>query len=124
MDIKNPEYPYQSFIQILIQNPLDHPLTLIKGSIVSAQQDTSLKDFQTTKYRVNELRDFMDALASNYLTHGTSETLKKLYCLNLTKQQPRDYKTQLTTFHISFDISTFKKQIKFFSKCSILNTPN
>ena len=28
MDINNLEYPYQSVIQILIQNPLNHPLTL------------------------------------------------------------------------------------------------
>ena len=33
MDINNLEYPYQSFIQILIQNPLSHPLTLTKGLI-------------------------------------------------------------------------------------------
>ena len=77
--------------KFLYKNPLDHQLTLIKGSIVSAQQDFSLKDFQTTKYRVNELRVFMDANASNYLTQGTSETLTKLYCLNLTKQQARNY---------------------------------
>ena len=49
MDINNLEYPYQSFIQILIQNPLSHPLTLMKGLIGYAQQDVSLKDYQTTK---------------------------------------------------------------------------
>ena len=47
MDINNLECPYQSFIQILIQNPLDHPLTLVKGIIVYAQ-DISLNDYQTT----------------------------------------------------------------------------
>ena len=61
MDINNLEYPYQSFIQILIQNPLSHPLTLMKEIMGYAQQDVSLNDYQTTKYRVNELTEFMDA---------------------------------------------------------------
>ena len=60
-----------------MQNPLDHPLTIVKGLVGYAQQDTTLIDF-------------MDANTSNYLTHGTSETLKKLYCLNLTKQQEHE----------------------------------
>ena len=30
MDINNFEYPYQSYIQILIPNPLNHPLTIVK----------------------------------------------------------------------------------------------
>ena len=34
--------------------------------------------------------EFMDAYNSNYHTLGTSETLKKLYCLNLTKQHERE----------------------------------
>ena len=72
MDINNLGYAYQSLIQILIQNPLDHPLTLSKGLIGYAQQDTSLIDFPTTKYRVNELIEFIDAYTSKYLTHGTS----------------------------------------------------
>ena len=49
MDIINLEYPYQSLIQILIQNPVNHPLTLVKGTIGYAQQDVSLNDYQTTK---------------------------------------------------------------------------
>ena len=44
MDINNLEYPYQSPIQILIQNPLNHPLTFVKGIIGYAQQDISLND--------------------------------------------------------------------------------
>ena len=75
MDINNLEYPYQSFIQTLIQNPLNHPLTLVNGIIGYAQQDVSTTDYQTTQYRVNELTEFMDAYNSNYLTQGTSETL-------------------------------------------------
>ena len=55
MDINNLEYPYQSFIQILTQNPSNHPLILVKGIIGYAQQDVSLNDYQTTKYRINEL---------------------------------------------------------------------
>ena len=46
------------------------------------------------KYQINELAEFMDAYTSNHLTHGTPETLKKLYCINITKQQERQYKTQ------------------------------
>ena len=107
MDINNLEYPYQSFIQIRIQNPLKHPLTLFKGIIGYAQQDVSLNDYQTTKYRINEITDFMDAYTSNYLTHGTLETLKKLYCVNLTIQQEREYKLQPQNFHIPFDVSKF-----------------
>ena len=76
MDINNLEYPYQSLIQILIQNPLNHPPTLVKGIIGCAQQDVSLNDYHVTKYRINELTDFMDAYTLNYLTQGTSETLE------------------------------------------------
>ena len=36
----------------------------------------------------------MDAYTLNYLIQGTSETLKKLYCLNLSKQQEREYESQ------------------------------
>ena len=86
MDKNTLEYPYQSFIQILIQNPLHHPLTLIKGIIGYAQQDISLNDYQTTKYRINELTEFMDAYTLNCFNQGTSETLIKLYCLDLSKQ--------------------------------------
>ena len=75
MDINNREYPYQSHIQILIQNPLTHPLTLVKGLIGYAQQEVSLNDYQTTKYRINELTELIEAYNSNYLTQGTSETL-------------------------------------------------
>ena len=76
MDINNLEYPYESFIEKLIQNPLHHPLTLVKGIIGYAQQDISLNDYQTTKYRINELTEFMDAYTLNYLNQGTSEKLK------------------------------------------------
>ena len=80
MDINDLEYPYPSFIQILIHNPLNHPLTLVKGIIGYAQQDISFHDFQTTKYRINELTEFMDAYISNFFAQCKSETLKKLYC--------------------------------------------
>ena len=45
MNITILEYPYQSFIQILIQNPLNHPLTLVKKIIGYAQRDVSLNDY-------------------------------------------------------------------------------
>ena len=94
MDINNPEYLYLSFIQILIQNPLNQPLTLVNGIIGYAKQEIPLSDFQTTKFRINELTEFMDAYTSKYLTQETSETLNKFYCLNFTKQQNRGYKSQ------------------------------
>ena len=56
MYINNLEYPDQSFIQILIQSPLNYPLNLVRGIIGYAQQDISLNDFQTTDYRIIELR--------------------------------------------------------------------
>ena len=114
MDINNLEYPYQSFIQILIQNPLSHPLTLMKGIIGYVQQDVSLNDYQTTKYRVNEFTEFMDAYNSNYLTKGTSETLKKLFCLNLTKQQEQEYKSQQKKFNVPFDTTKFTQSNREF----------
>ena len=114
MDINNLEHQYQSFIQILIQKLLSHPLTLTKGIIGYAQQDVSINHYQTTKYRVNELTEFMDAYNSNYLTRGTSETQKKLYCLNLTKQQEKEYKSQQMKFHIPFDVSNFTQSNKEF----------
>ena len=67
--------PFQSFTQILMQNPLNHPLTFVKRLIGYAQQDVSFIDLQTTKCRINELTEFMDAYTANYLTHGSSETL-------------------------------------------------
>ena len=54
----------------------------------------------------------MDAYTSNYLTYGTSETLKRLHCLNLTKQQEREYKTQQKRFHIPFEVSKFTETDK------------
>ena len=56
----------------------------------------------------------MDGYNSNYLTRGTSETLKKLYCLNLTKQQEHEYKNQQKKFHIPFDVSNFTQSNKEF----------
>ena len=81
MDINNLDYLYQSFFQTLLQNPLNQPLTLVKGIIGYAQQNVSLNDYQTTKYRINELLEFMDAFTLNYLTQDTSETLKKTLLL-------------------------------------------
>ena len=115
----NLEYPYQSFIQILIKIPLNHPLTLVKGIIGYAQQDVSLNDYQTTQHRLNELAEFMDAYALNYLTQGTSETLKRLHCLNLSKQQEREYKSQQKKIIIPFDVSKFTEMDKEF--CTMLN---
>ena len=107
MDINNLEYPYQSFNQMFIQNPLNHPLTLVKGIIGYAQQVVSLNKYQTTKCCVNEPTETMEANTLDYLTQGTSETLKKLYCLNLSKQQEREYKSQKKKFTIRFDVSKF-----------------
>ena len=42
------------FIQILIQNPLNHIKKLIRGLIGYAQQDISFIDYQTTKYGIHE----------------------------------------------------------------------
>ena len=110
----NLEHPYQSFIQILLQNPLNHPLTLKKGAIGYTQQDVSLNDYQTTKYLINELTEFMDSYTLNYLTQGTSETLKKLYYLNLSKQKERENKSQQKKFTTTFDISKFTEKDKEF----------
>ena len=49
----------------------------------------------------------MDAYTLNYLTQGTSETLKKLICLNLSKQQEREYNAQQKKLIIPFDVSIF-----------------
>ena len=114
MDTNNLEYPYQSFIQIIIPIPLNHPLTIVKGIIGYAQQDVSLNDYQTIKNRINELTEFLDAYTLNNLTQGTSETLKKLYCLNLSKQQERKYKLQQKKFTITFDVSKFTETDKEF----------
>ena len=114
MDINNLEYSFQSFIQILIQNPLNHPLTLVKGIIGYAQEDVSLNDDQTTKSRLNELTEFMDAYTVNYLTQGTSEIPKNLYCLNLSKQKEREYKSQQKKLTIPTAVSKFTKTDKEF----------
>ena len=74
----------------------------------------SLNDYQTTKYCINEHTDFMDAYTLNYLTQGISETLKKLYCLNLSKQQESEYKSQQKKFTIPLDVSKFTEAEKEF----------
>ena len=56
----------------------------------------------------------MDAYTLNYLIQGTSETLKKLYCLNLSKQQEHEYKSQQKKFTIPFDVSKFTETDKEF----------
>ena len=52
----------------------------------------------------------MDAYTSNYRTQGTSEMLIKLYCLNLTKRQEREYKEkhflQMFNFETNENIET------------------
>ena len=58
----------------------------------------------------------MDAYTSNYLTQGTSETLKKLYCLNLIKQQENEYRSQQKRFHIPIDSSKFSEKDTEFLK--------
>ena len=93
---------------------MHHPLTLVKCIVGYAQQNIPLNDYQTTKYRINELTEFMAAYTLNYLTLGTSETLKKLYCLNLSKQQEREYKLQQKKFTIRFDVSKFIEKDKEF----------
>ena len=107
MDKNNLEYPYHSFIQIPIHNPLNHSLTLVKGLMGYVQQDISLSDYQTTKYRINELTEFMDAYTSNYITQGTSEKFKNFYCLNLTKQQKHEYRAQQKKFAVQFAETKF-----------------
>ena len=49
----------------------------------------------------------MDAYISNYLAQGTSQTLKKLYCLNPTKQQSREHQSQHKKILEPFDVSKF-----------------
>ena len=71
-------------------------------------------DYQTTKYRINELTEIMDAYTLNYLTKDTSETLKKLYCLNHSKQQEREYISQQKKVTILFEASRFTETDKEF----------
>ena len=47
-----------------------------------------------TKHRINELTYIMDAHTAKYLTHKTSETLKELYFLILTRQQEQEKRAQ------------------------------
>ena len=114
MDIKNLTYLYQSFIQLLIENLLDHPIAVVTGLLGYAQRDTSLIDFQTTNYRVIKLTELLFAYTLHYLSHGQSETVRKLYCLNLIKQQECESKTRQTTFHIEYELSMFKETDKNF----------
>ena len=66
----------------------------------------------------------MDAYTLSYITQGISDQLEKLYCLNLTKQQEREYRTQQKKFHIPFDVSNLTKSNREFLICLILNTQN
>ena len=87
-------------MQILIQNPLKNPLTLVKGLIGYAQQDVSLHDLQTTKSCISQPTELMEAYTSNYLTHVTSEE--------------SDHKSQQKKFHIPFDFSKFTESDRDF----------
>ena len=110
MDINTLEYSHQSFIQILIQNPLNHPQTLVKGLIGYVQQDVSLNDYHTTKYSINELTDFKFWITS----HKVRQKHWKNYCLSLSKQQEREYKSQQKKFIIPFDVSKITEADKEF----------
>ena len=66
----------------------------------------------------------MDGYTLNYLTQGTSDTLKKLFCLNLSKHQEREYKSTRKKITIAFDVSKFTETEKKFSPCLISNTRN
>ena len=81
MDINDLEYPYDPFFKYFFRS-FESPN--VKELIGYAQQDISIINLQTMKYRISELTEFMDAYTSNYVTNGTSEMLKKLYCLYLT----------------------------------------
>ena len=48
IDINNLDYPHQSFIQILIQNPFNNPLTLVKG-IIGYEQHLMMFHLMTIK---------------------------------------------------------------------------
>ena len=122
MDINNLEYPYQSLSRILIQNLLNHPLTLVKGLIGYVQQDISLNDLHTTKYRINELKELMDAYTSKCLTYSTS--VQKLRCLNIDKQPEREYKSQQKGFIYHSTSQNSQNQAEISSRCLILNTQN
>ena len=112
MDIKYLEYPFQFFIQILIQNVLSHLLTLSEGFIGYAQQDFSLADYRTKNYRINKRSEFMDACIANYLTQ---ETLKKIYLLYLTKQHEQKYKYNKKRFKShTIHLCSQKKEKAFF----------
>ena len=81
-----------------------------------------LIDLQTTKYRINELTEIMHDYISDYLKNGSSKTLKELSCLNLTKQQEREYKDSMP-FHMPIDVYTFTDTDKIFLKMfSLENT--
>ena len=92
MGINNLKRPFQYFIQILIQNFSNPPLTLTNGLIGYDQHDISLIARYTRKFFINEVSEFMNAYFAKYLPHGTSQTLKELYFLNLNKQQERENK--------------------------------
>ena len=49
----------------------------------------------------------MDAYTLTYLTQRMLETFKKIYGLNLRKQQEREHKSQQRKFTIPFDVSKF-----------------
>ena len=52
------------------------PFNTFKGNNWIFTAKFSLDDYQTIRYCINELAEFMDAYTLNYLTQGTSETLK------------------------------------------------
>ena len=112
MDTNIPESPFQSFKQNLTTNPLNHPITLVKGLIAYAQHDVSLTDLQTTTCRINEFKEVLDAYTVNYLTDGQSETLKNLYCLNLRNKKNAKIKLnkKLFKYHLKLLCSQTQKK--------------
>ena len=106
--------PCNVLFEFLFKIFLKQPLALVNKLIAYLQQDVSLMYLHTMKYCIIVLTEFMNAYTADYRTYGFSETLKKLNCLNLTKQQEREYKAQQKSFHIPFDTSMFAETEKKF----------
>ena len=118
MDINNLENTYQSFIQILIQNPFDQPLTLVKRINGYAQQDVSLNDNQKKTALMSSQNSWM-LIPQITLNKVHRKHSKKLYCINLNKQHEHENKSQQKNSKYHLTSQNLHNCIESFSLCSI-----
>ena len=84
------------------------------STTVSLRSFTILQSPYFNEHKKGPISSFSDRNYYLYVIVDALKHSKKLFCLNLTKQQEREYKTQQKTFYVPFDTSWFTDKDKSF----------